>query len=83
MYFDPNPAIIDPTSFTGSTSKEFSDQYRGAKEELTNYALKPRGGLVQATAFVDESHVTDKKTRQSHTGYSIFTNHAPIIWDSK
>ena len=38
LYFDPNTAIIEPTSFTGITSEEFRDQYRGAKKELPTNA---------------------------------------------
>ena len=32
LYFDPSPAVIYPTSFTGSTLEEFCDRYRGSKE---------------------------------------------------
>ena len=59
------------------------DQYRGAKEGLTNHFPKPRGRLVQVTTFVDAYHAADKKTGQSHTGYIIFVNRAPIIWYSR
>ena len=41
------------------------------------------GGLFQVNAFVDAYHASDNKTRQSHTGYIIFANRAPIIWYSK
>ena len=83
LYFDPNHTIINPTSFTGSTEKSFRDQYRGAKEDLLNYAPKPRGRLVQVNAFVDAYHKYNKKMRRSHTGYIIFTNFSPIICYSK
>ena len=43
LYFYPSPALIDPTSFTGSTAEEFCDKYRGTKEELPSDAPKPRG----------------------------------------
>ena len=46
LYFDPSSAVINPTSFTGSTTEEFRDQYRGAKEELPTYAPKARGRAV-------------------------------------
>ena len=83
LYFDPSPAVIYPTSFTGSNVEEFSDQYRGAKEELPTDAPKSRGRAVEVTAFVYASHASDKKTRLSHIGYIIFVNHAPMIWYSK
>ena len=50
---------------------------------MPNDAPKTMGTLVQVTAFVDASHAADKKTRQSHTGYIIFANRAPMIWYSK
>ena len=34
LYFDPSPAVLYPTSFTGITAEEFCDQYRYAKDEL-------------------------------------------------
>ena len=83
LYFDPNLAIINPTSFTGSNAKAFCDQYIGAKEEMPNDAPKSRGGLVQVTAFFYASHASDKKIRKSHNGYIIFTNHTLIICYSK
>ena len=83
MYFDPSTAVIYPTSFTGSTAEEFRDQYRGAKEELHTDFPKARGRAVEVTAFADASHASEKNTRQSHTGYIIFINRAPIIWYSK
>ena len=50
--FDPNYAIIDSVSFTGSTAIEFSGQYIGDKEDLPNDAPEPRRRLVQVTAFL-------------------------------
>ena len=44
---------------------------------------KARGRAVEVTAFVDESHTSDKNIRRSHRGYIIFVNCAPIIWYSK
>ena len=80
LYFDLSPAVIDPTSFTGSTAEEFRYTYRCAKEELPTNALKARRIAVEVTAFVVASHASDKKTRRSHTGYIVFVNRAPIIW---
>ena len=42
LYFDPSPAVIYQNSFTGSNAEEFSDQYRGAKEELPTDDPKER-----------------------------------------
>ena len=83
LYLDPSPAVIDPTPFTCSTAEEFHNQYRGDREELPTDAPKARGIAVEVTAFVDASHASDKKTRQSHTGYIVFVNSAPIIWYRK
>ena len=63
LYFDPSPAVIDPTSFTGSTAEKIRDQYIGAKEELPTDAPKARGRAVEVTVFVDASHTSDKRTR--------------------
>ena len=43
----------------------------------------PRGCFVIITAFVDASHVPDKRTRWSHTGFIICVNRAPVIFYSK
>ena len=83
LYFNPSPAVIYPTSFTGSTAEKICDQYRGANEELTTDAPKSRGIEVEVPAFVDASHASDKKIRKYHTGYIIFINRAPILWYSK
>ena len=56
LYFDPSPAVIYPTSSTGSTEEEFCNQYRAAKDEIPNDAPKARGRAVEVTAFVDASH---------------------------
>ena len=78
LYFNPSPAVIYPTSFTGSTAEAFFDQYRGAKEELPTDAPKSRGRAVEVTAFFDASNTSVRKTRRSHTGYIVFINRAPI-----
>ena len=83
LYFDPSPAVIDPTSFTGSNAEEFHNQYRGAKKELPADAPKARGRSVEVTEFVDASHASDKNTRRSNTWYIVFVNRDPIIWYSK
>ena len=46
LYFEPNFAIIDPTSLRGRTAKYFQDQYRGSNEDLPNDKPKPRWRLV-------------------------------------
>ena len=83
FYFDPDLAIIYPTSLTCSTAKEFCDKFRGTTEELPNDTHKPRGRLFHVNSFVEAYHADDKKTRGSHTVYIIFANRAPTIWYSK
>ena len=83
LYFDPGMPKIDPTDFAGSSSEEFREQYRGAKEEIPHNMPEPRGRFVVMTAFVDAAHASDKRTRRSHTGFIIFVNRAPIIFYSK
>ena len=63
LYFDPSPAVIYLTPFTGRTAEEFCDQYIGAKEELPTDAPRAIGIEVEVTTFVNESHASDKNTR--------------------
>jgi hypothetical protein len=60
--------------------RDFSEIYRDADEPLPHQMPAPRGRGVTLTAFVDVSHAANKVTRQSHTGYAVFINRAPIVW---
>ena len=44
---------------------------------------KSRGVPVPTTSYVDAFHASNKTTRRSHTGFTIFLNLAPIIWYRK
>ena len=63
--------------------EEFKEQYCDTKEEIPKDMPTPRGRFVIITACVDASHAPDKRTRQSHTGFIIFVNRAPVIFYSK
>lgn len=82
IYLDPRLPNIDYSHFV-SNRQDFQMHYRDAKEPLPDFMPKPRGMPVWITAYVDASHASNKKTRQSHTGYLIFINRAPILWFSK
>ena len=62
IYFDPRFPNIDPTSFSGSSTGEFREQYRDVMEELPKYILEPRGTSVTINILVHASHASDKKT---------------------
>ena len=57
--------------------------YRDADEAMPHRMPVPRGRSVTTTAYVDASHGANRVTRRSHTGYILFLNRAPIVWDSK
>ena len=82
LYFDPSPAVIDPTSFTGSTAEAFSNHIEAPRRNFLMMCPK-KGRAVEVTAFVDASYASDKKTRRSHKGYILLLNCAPIICYSK
>jgi hypothetical protein len=80
LYFNTQMPMIDPNIFEGSTKEEFNDIYRDAEEQLPDRMPEPRGRGVTTTAFVDASHAQDKRTRQSHAGFVLFVNRAPVLW---
>ena len=83
LYFDPTMSRLDTKMFNGSTSEQFREHYRDAKEEVPMRIPKPRGRSIHMTTFMDASHAANKVNRRSHTGFIIFINRAPIIWYSK
>ena len=80
MIFDPAYPEIDESNFKTCDWREF---YGDVKEPIPPHAPPPRGKEVMMRLFVDSSHVDDKRTRRSRTGYFIFLNTAPIAWLSK
>ena len=78
--FDPHHPSIDEEKFIDCDWKDF---YSDAQEDIPSNLPKPRGKEVSITCFVDASHVSNLKTRRSHTGILIFINRAPIFWYSK
>mmetsp|Transcript_9008 Transcript_9008/g.12814 ORF Transcript_9008/g.12814 Transcript_9008/m.12814 type:complete len:365 (-) Transcript_9008:235-1329(-) len=82
LHFDSELPMIDYGEFI-SKAEDFEEMYRDAREELPPDHVEPRGKPVTITAFVDASFASNKKTRQSHSGYIIFVNPAPIMWYSK
>ena len=61
-------------------AKYINELYPDAVEENLPNTLKPRGGNVQITYFVDTNHGGDQVTRISRTGILTSVNKAPIIW---
>jgi hypothetical protein len=71
------------TSNADSPTFDWADFYGDISEAIPSNAPKPRGNLVQMTAFVDADHAGNQVTQRSHTGILIHLNQAPIIWHSK
>ena len=82
LYLSPEVLNMDYDSFQ-TRKDDFSEIYRDAEETLPHRMPIPRGRSLIMSAFVDASHVANKKTRRSHTGYVVFLNRAPIVWYSK
>jgi hypothetical protein len=79
LYLSPEMPLMDFGEFR--TQKDnVSELYRDADEQMPHTMPTQRGRSLVMTAFVDASHGGNKVTRQSHTGYVIFINRAPIIW---
>ena len=78
LYFDSSRPLFDYGKFK-TKREDFSEQYRDAEDELPYRMPKSRGRCVVITAFVDESHKSNKKTRRFHTGYVIFINRASVL----
>ena len=57
--------------------------YRDADEIMPHDISIGRGKPVRIPAFVDASHVVNKKTRRSLTGFIVFLNRAPIARDNR
>ena len=80
MVFDPTKPEIDDKRFVKA---DWSNFYRGAKEQLPPNAPPPRGNSVSTHCFVDADHAGCRVTRRSYTGIILFVNRAPIMWYSK
>ena len=55
------------------------------EDQLLTYHTtpEPRGRTVTTTAYVEDSHASNKVTKISHTGFIIYFNRAPIVWFNK
>jgi len=62
---------------------DWTDFYKGVRENLPPNAPPAHGLPVHINCFVDADHAGNRVTRRSHTGILIFLNRAPIIWFSK
>ena len=82
LYLDPRTMNLNHDQVR-SNATEFRAIYRDAKEVIPPRMPKPRGREVDTRVFVDASHAANRQTRQSHTGYVIFVQSAPIMWFSK
>jgi hypothetical protein len=82
IYLDPSLPNIDYGDFR-TKREDFTEQYRGAEEQMPHNIPRPRGRPVTTTEFVDALHAANKMTRRSHTGFLFFVNRAPILWYSK
>ena len=74
LFFDPTIPRLEAKMFNGSTSEQFRERYRDAKEEVSMRIPKPRGRSIHMTTFMDASHAANKVNWRSHTGFIIFIN---------
>ena len=80
MIFDPMYPEINYEDFKDC---DWTDFYGDVKEPLPLNAPKPLGKLVVLRLYVNSDHAGDKLIRQSRTGFQVFMNSAPIMWQSK
>ena len=78
MVFDPMVINLNKGAFYVADWK--NSIYGDVREEIPPNAPEPLGKPVGITCFVDANHAGNKVTRQSHTGFLIFLNNAPIDW---
>ena len=78
LYIDPTLPKIDSSEFK-TERKEFLEHYRYAKKKVLYKISKQRGRSVSTTTFDDASFASNKKTKKSHTGYTVFINRDPVL----
>ena len=81
LFFNPTYPDIDFDTFNDGA--EWRTFYGDVIKAIPPNAPDPRGKYVKLRMWVGSDHAGDKMTRQSHTGYFIFLNTAPIDWLSK
>lgn len=81
MAFDPTYPSTDKSGL--KTNCPWKDFYGDVRESIPPNAPKPRGKEIDMRLFVDSDHASDKKGRQSRTGFLIYLNLAPIVWFTK
>ena len=76
FYFNPNLAIIDPTSFTGSKPKEFRDKYICTSFDRSSHAAdkKMRRSHTIYITFVNCSPIIWYSKQQATVGSSTFSS---------
>ena len=80
MVFDPTYPTVDQSEFKTCDWKEF---YGDAKEAIPSDMPLPRGKDVDLRLYVDSDFAGNKAIRRSRTGFIVFMNMAPIVWNSK
>ena len=75
-----SPEVDESVFCNNANWKEF---HGDVKEEINPKAPKPRGNLVNTSAFVDADHAGNVATHHLHTGVILFICNAPIVWHSK
>ena len=76
--FDSHAPVINESFFHPNAN--WTNFYGDITEELPPNMPKPRGHLVNISAFVDANHAGNVVTWRLHTGIFIFVQNAPIIW---
>lgn len=80
IIFDPSYPEIDMSAFQKHDWKAF---YGDVKEAIPPNAPPPRGKSVVLRGYCDSDHAGDARNRRSRTGFYLFLNMGPIMWNSK
>ena len=78
--FDPTHPPLQQARFK---RYDWTDWYKGAKEDIPPKMPRPRGKPVSTSCFVDASFANNVVNRRSWMGILIFVNRAPVQWLSK
>ena len=80
LVFDPCYPIHNEANFIKC---DWTDMYGDIKEAISTNAPVPQGWEVELQMYVDADHAGDQLIRRSWSGFIIYLNSAPKVWQSK
>ena len=75
--------VIPDFNNLNELENDWSQLYPGAKEELPDDMLKPKGRPVRIIFYFDSNYAYDLLDRKSMSGIILFLNSTPVKWYSK